>query len=229
MPGAFWIDAAVFGFALTELAEAGDFAGIDRRRVVRGAQAVAQRALPLRSPHDSVDVVGAGVVLDQAGQEIPVVRIVDAQRLGIAPVQIALLHFLDVGQVGAKHVLQPADDFHAALLRRRQHFGQNVQVAVVGRARVFEDGVLVVLRMRRGEVAAVKIEIVLLLAVIGQRLAGNLSSGNAAAVGEYREKQRVHAAAFLKDVENFLGAFIDKRNCADLDADHFGGGDSSMS
>ena len=190
---------------------------------MRGAQAVRKRALPLGSPHDSVDVIGTRVVLDQAGKEIPVVRIVDAQRLGIPPVQIPLLNFLDVRQVGAEDVLQPADDFHAALLRRREHFGQDVQVAVVGRARVLEHRVLVVLGMRRGEIPAVKIEIVFLLAVIGQRLARNLSSGDAAAVGEYRKKQRIHAGTFLKDVEDFLGTFIHKRNCSDLDADHFGG------
>ena len=195
---------------------------------MRGPQTVRKRALPLGSPHDSVDVIGAGIVLDQAGKEIPVVGIVDAQRLGIPPVQISLLHFLDVRQVGAKHVLKPADDFHAALFGGREHFGQDVQVAVVGRASVLENRVLVVLRMRRGEVSAVKIEVVLLLAVIGQRLARNLSSGDAATVGEYRKKQRIHAGAFLKHIEDFLGAFIHKRNCSHLDADHFGRRGSSV-
>ena len=188
---------------------------------MRGPKAVRKRTLPLRSPHDSVDVIGTGIILDQTGKEISVVGIVDAQRLGIPPVEVPLLDFLDVRQVGAKHVLEPADDFHAALFGRREHFGQDVQVAVVGRARVLDHRVLVVLGMRGGEVPAVKIEIVLLLAVIGQRLARNLSSGNAATVGEYRKKQRIHAAAFLKHIEDFLGSFIHKRNCSDLDADHF--------
>ncbi len=99
---------------------------------------------------------------------------------------------------------------------------------MVGRTSVLEDRVLVVLGMRGGEVPAVKIEIVLLLAVIGQRLARNLSSGDTATVGEYRKKQRIHAGTFLKHIQDFLGTFIHKRNCSDLDADHFGG-DSSMS
>ena len=99
---------------------------------------------------------------------------------------------------------------------------------MVGRARVLENRVLVVLGMRRGEIPAVKIEIVFLLAVIGQRLARNLSSGNTSTVSEYRKKQGIHAGAFLKHIEHFLRAFIHKRNCSDLDADHFGG-DSSMS
>ena len=82
--------------------------------------------------------------------------------------------------------------------------------------------------MRGGEVSAVKIEIVFLLAVIRQRLARYLPSGDAAPIGEYREKQRIHAATFLKDVKDFLGTFIHKRNRSNLDADHFGR-DSSMS
>ena len=48
-----------------------------------------------------------------------------------------------------------------------------------------------------------KVEIVFLLAVIGQRLAGNLSSDDVAAIGEHGEKQRVHAGAFLKSVQDF--------------------------
>ena len=197
-------------FGTAKLAEAGYVARVNRRYVMRGSEAVAKRALPLGSPHDAVDVVGAGIVFDQAGEEIPVVRIIHAQRVGIASVQIALLNFLDVRQVGAEDVFEPADHFHATLFGGRQHFGQDVQIAVVRGARVFEDRVLVVLRMRRGEVAAVKIEIVFLLAVIGQRLSGNLPSGDAATVGEHGKKQRIHAGTFLEGVENFLGAFIDE-------------------
>ena len=48
-----------------------------------------------------------------------------------------------------------------------------------------------------------KVEIAFLLAVIGQRLAGNLSSDDVAAMGEHGEKQRVHAGAFLKSVQDF--------------------------
>ena len=63
--------------------------------------------------------------------------------------------------------------------------------------------------------------------MIGQRLARNLSSGDAATVGEDREKQRIHAGTFLKHIEDFLRAFIYKGNRSDLDADH-SGGDSRM-
>ncbi len=116
LPGALHIDAALFRFVLTKLAEASHLAWIDRRYVMRGSQTVAKRTLPLGAPHNSINVIGTGIVLDQTGQEIPVVRIVDAQRLGMPPVQISFLQFLNVRQIGAKHVLQPADDFHAALL-----------------------------------------------------------------------------------------------------------------
>ena len=38
LPGALHIDAALFGFGLTKLAEAGHVARIDRRCVMRGSQ-----------------------------------------------------------------------------------------------------------------------------------------------------------------------------------------------
>jgi hypothetical protein len=78
--------------------------------------------------------------------------------------------------------------------------------------------------MRGGEIPAVKIEIVLLLAVIGRRLAWNLSSGDTSTVGEYCKKMGTHAGTFLKHIEDFPGTFIHKRSCSDLDTDHFGGG-----
>jgi hypothetical protein len=78
--------------------------------------------------------------------------------------------------------------------------------------------------MRSREVAAVKVEIVLLPAMIGQRLAGDLSSGNASTVGKPGKKERIHAGALLKHIQDSLGAFINKRNCSDLDAGHFVGG-----
>jgi hypothetical protein len=59
---------------------------------------------------------------------------------------------------------------------------------MVGRARVLENRVFVELGMRGGEVAAVKIEVILLLAVIGERLAGDLPSSNTSTVREYRKK-----------------------------------------
>ena len=39
------------------------------------------------------------------------------------------------GQVVAEDVFEPADDLHAALFRGREHLGENVEIAEVGRAR----------------------------------------------------------------------------------------------
>src|SRR5450631_2161503 len=77
--------------------------------------------------------------------------------------------------------------------------------------------------MRGGEIPAVEIEVVLLLTVIGKRLPGDLPSSDAPTVGEHREKQCIHASPFLEHIENFLGTLIHKRDCSDLNADHFGG------
>src|SRR3954447_5551275 len=93
---------------------------------------------------------------------------------------------------------------------------------MVGRVSGLDGGVFVILRMRPSEVATVKVQIVFLFAMIGQRLARNLSSGDAPAIGEYREEQGIHAGAFLKDIQHFLDTLIDEGNRADLDADHFG-------
>ena len=70
--------------------------------------------------------------------------------------------------------------------------------------------------MRGGKVAAVIVEVVLLLAVIGQRLPRNLSSRDTATIREYGKKQRIHGGALLKDIKDSLGTFIHKRNGADL-------------
>ena len=221
---AVWVDALLLGFGAAEFAEAGYVAGVDGRRVVRGSEAVAEGALTLGSPHDAVDVVGAGVVLDEAGEEIAVVGIVDAERFGIAAVEIFLLNFFDVGEVGAEDILEPADDFHAALVGGGDDFGEDVEVAVVGGAQVLEDCVFVELGMGRGEVSAVEVEIVLLLAVVGERLAGDLASGDAAAVGEDGQEECVYSGAFLEDVQDFLGAFVYEGDGSYLDTDGFGGG-----
>src|SRR5215469_831524 len=94
---------------------------------------------------------------------------------------------------------------------------------MVRRARLPENRIFVVLGMRCSEVPTAKIEIVLLLAVIGQRLARNLSSGDTPPVGEYREEQRIHAGTLLKHIKDSFSPFVYKRNCSHLNANHFGG------
>src|SRR5215510_5191989 len=74
--------------------------------------------------------------------------------------------------------------------------------------------------MERGIAPAVKsFGVVLLRAMIGQRLSGHLPSRNAAPVSEYGEHQRIDAGALLKNVKNFIHTLIYERYCSDLDRD----------
>src|SRR5215510_12110780 len=74
--------------------------------------------------------------------------------------------------------------------------------------------------MERGIAPAVKsFGVVLLRAMIGQRLSGHLPSRNAASVSEDGQHQRVDVGALLKNIENFIHTFIYERNCSDLDRD----------
>ena len=75
--------------------------------------------------------------------------------------------------------------------------------------------------MRGGEVSAVIVQVVNLFAVVGQWIAGNLSAGNAATVSEHGKKERIYAAAFLKDVEHLFGGLIHEGNRSYLNANHF--------
>ena len=62
--------------------------------------------------------------------------------------------------------------------------------------------------------------IVLLLAVIGQRLPRHLSAGDAAAIGECSHEQRIDGGVSLEYVQNLLNAFVNKRDRANLNAHH---------
>src|SRR5215831_11668259 len=56
-------------------------------------------------------------------------------------------------------------------------------------------------------------------AMIGQRLAGNLTPSKTASVSEDGWHHNVDAGHLLKCVENALNAFIDKRSCTNLNPD----------
>src|SRR5262245_25907987 len=72
--------------------------------------------------------------------------------------------------------------------------------------------------MQRGIAPAVEsFGVVLLRAMIGQSLSGNLPSRNAAPVSEDGQHQRIDAGALLKNIENFIHTFIYERDCSDLD------------
>jgi hypothetical protein len=59
--------------------------------------------------------------------------------------------------------------------------------------------------------------------MIGQRLARDLPPRDSTTVGEYGQKKCVDAGTLLKHIKDPFSAFIDKRNCSHLNADHFGG------
>jgi hypothetical protein len=60
------------------------------------------------------------------------------------------------------------------------------------------------------------------VAVVGQRLAGHLASGDAAPVSERGQKESIDRRPLLENVEHLVGAFIDERDGSDLDADRLG-------
>ena len=71
---------------------------------------------------------------------------------------------------------------------------------MVGRLNLFQGRMRVVLFMRARIIPAVKIGVILLLAMIRQGLAGNLPTGDAASVSERGHEQRVNVAIALKAV-----------------------------
>jgi hypothetical protein len=92
------------------------------------------------------------------------------------------------GDVLPENVLEPANHFHAALVRAGQHVGDDVVARMIGRLLRRDAGVAVVLRVRRRKVAAVVVVVVLLLAVIGQGAATRLPAADAATIGEGRQE-----------------------------------------
>ena len=69
---------------------------------MRAAQRIGESALPLRSPHDAVEIPGARIVFDQAEEEVAIAGIVEAEGVGVAAVQVLLLGLRDVGTSARK-------------------------------------------------------------------------------------------------------------------------------
>src|SRR5262249_48949545 len=146
--------------------------------------------------------------------------IVKAERARLLPGERNLLQALDALKVIAKDVFVPAEDFHAARLCLRQDSSKNIKVSVIWSLDFLERCMAVVLFMSSGEVAAMKVGVILLLAMIRQRLTGNLAAGNATSVSEGGEEERVDAGVMLKAVKHRSDTFINERNRAHLNADH---------
>src|SRR2546428_9511819 len=78
----------------------------------------------------------------------------------------------------------------------------------------------VVLRMGRRKVAATKVVVVFLLAVIGERLATQLPAADAATVGKRGEEECVDPGHLLEAVQHLVGALVDERYGSYLNPDH---------
>ena len=144
--------------------------------------------------------------------------------------EIDFLHGGDVGDVGAEGILKPADSFYVALAGGGDDVGEDVVAAELGGAGAVEDGVFVVLRVDGGVISAGEgAGVVLLLAVVGEGLAGDLATGDAATVGKGGEEESVDVGILLEVVEDFFCSFIDEGDGAYLDAYGFfiGGGGSA--
>ncbi len=219
MTGAVGIDAAGFRFLNAEGTEAGDLVGVDVATFLLRTESVGEGALTFGTPHDAVDVVGAGPVFDNAEKKISIVGIVEADGVGVVAGEIDFLHGGDVGDVGAEGILEPADSFDVAFAGGGGDVGEDVVAAELGGASAVEDGVLVVLGMDGGVISAGEgAGVVLLLAVVGEGLAGDLATGDAATVGKGGEEESVDVGILLEVVENFFCSFIDEGDGADLDA-----------
>ena len=215
------IDAGFARRVQTVRAETADRCRVRASAVVR-ADRVVERTLPLAAPHQAVDVVGPQIILDETEPEAARIRVAHADAGRRLAVHVDLDRFVEARHILVEDVLEPADHFHAAPMRGRQHVGDHVVAGMVRRLLGRDRRVAIELRMRRREVAAVVVVVVFLPAVIGQRVAARLTARDAASVRERREEQRVDRRHLAEAVEHFLGAFVDERHRADLDADHRG-------
>src|SRR5581483_108797 len=134
--------------------------------------------------------------------------------------EVHFLQLADVGDIRPVYVFKPADGFNTAFFCCRKHGFQNVEIAVIGSARVLQNRVFVVLRVRSGEVSAVKIGVIFLLAVIWQRLSWHLAACYAAAISKNSKEKSVDSSLFLNDIESLFRSFVYKRHCPDLYSDH---------
>src|SRR5262249_44504935 len=158
--------------------------GIARGAAMTRSERVAQRSLALAAPHETIHRIAARIVLSERLPECLHFRIVKAERGRLFGGERNFLKALDAVEVVAKNIFIPAEGLHASGFCLRQDGGENVKIAMIRRLNFLERCVAVVLLVSPREVATVKIGVVLLLAVIGQRLAGNLAPSDTASVGE---------------------------------------------
>ena len=182
------------------------------------ADRVAEGALALASPHDSVNGITADVVFCQRLPESLYFGVMETKRTCLLAGERHLLQRRNPFEVASKDIFIPAENLHAPRLCLRQNACEHVETGMVRSRNLFQGSTLVVVLVRVGKIAAVKFGIVFLLAMIRQRLAGNLPAGNAAAVSESGDKECVDPGLALKAVQNGLNAFVHKGYGAHLNA-----------
>ena len=116
------------------------------------------------------------------------VRVVEADRTGIPAVQIFFLDLIDIGYGRVPDILAPGVNLNAAFFGCGNHHFENIYIAVVRRFRVFDDGVLVILRVRRCVVTTVETLVDALNAMVRERMALKLAAGNTVSIGESRQE-----------------------------------------
>src|ERR1043166_7671627 len=166
--GAFEINAAFASGFLVNLAKAGDARGISFAAVAR-ANGIVEGALAFGAPHQAVYLVGLAVIFGEADEEISVIGMQRAESAGPTALPIHFVQFLDAGDIVAENIFEPAIDFHAALMSLGQNVGDDIEIAMVGGFGFFESGVLIKFGVGSCKVAAVEVQIVFLLAMVGER------------------------------------------------------------
>src|ERR1700722_13058243 len=125
------------------------------------------------------------------------VRVVEADGAGIPSVQIFFLDLIDIGYARVPDILAPGVNLNAAFFGYGNHHIENIYIAVVRRFRVFDDGVLVILRVRRCVVTTVEALVDALNSMVRKRMALKWAAGNAVSIGESRQEERVDTRLLL--------------------------------
>ena len=177
------------------------------------AQGVEESALAFVGPHESVDVVGAGVVFDESEGEGLVVGVVVAGAVGVfdggAAVEVDFVEFFPGGGGAFVVVFEdPGEGFHAVLFGGGDEVVEEVEGAVVGGAHVGvgEGGVFVVLHVGDGEVSAAE-------------GGGGLHAGGDLGVSVDEGEEGVDSAAGAHVVEGLVEVAFGAWGVGGLDAD----------
>src|SRR5713101_2153759 len=190
------------------------------RAARRCPDGIAERTLAFAAPHDAVNRIAAYVVLGEGQPESLQSRIMEARCCRLFARKRYFQQWLQALEIAPERVFIPAEGLHAVRLRLGNNRGNNIEITIVWRLNFFERGTRVVLLVGAGEVAAMVVGVIFLLAVIGEWLSRNLPSGDAASITVGGEKQRIDSNFVLEAVEHLRNTFVYKRDRAHLDADH---------